>query len=286
MAIVLISLGVGLGVGLPAHRSASQSSSNSSSVQPPATHGALNDTSVAALLADNGDRHLFFQDINGTIRHTVFSETLNDWSDAIIFIPTERQPRLHTPLACEWTAGYPPDPLANIFYVDTNNNLAAFEYLVTARSAVSPSILLNESFAVSPKSRSLTVMRKNWYENAPDQLGDHNQTQIWEEWILVYSSPSNNVTFLYGYNYITNATLVEGHALATWEWHNISQPFYAHFNPNGWLSEPFDLGLQSSTEIVGWLYNPQFETDNSTYPFLYLDIKNLSSIGKKAAKCR
>ena len=275
--IIVIALGVGLGVEIPAHQSASNSSS--SRAQP--THGALNDTSLAATADLNGNRHLFFQDINGTIRHAIFSHSLDAWSDTIEFIPAERQPKLYTPIAVAWLAVLPPAPYIAIFYVDINNNLAATEYSVAAERYVSPSVLLNNSFAVSPDSQSLSISRLHWTENATDQSSQNNQTQVWQEWqeyLLAYSSPSDNVTFLYGINRVTNVT---GNVVSTWEWQNVSQPFYAQSNPNGWLSEPFFTSLLSNGTFFGHFFNPQFKSDSNTYPFLTLNINNLSSTGKK-----
>ena len=267
---------MGVGTGISAHRSGCQSPSNSSSslIQP--IHGALNDTSLAAISENNGDRHLFFQDVNGTIRHVVFSQSLNAWSPTVEYIPTERQPRLHTPLAVDFADGVP--TYIVIFYADTNDTLAAIEYSVAAQESASSSILLNDSFAISRDSRSLTISRLHWNKNAADQTNQNSETQLWQEWLLIYSSPSSTITFLYGNTYITD---LSGNSLTTWEWQNVSQPFYAQSNPNGRLGEPFFAGRTSDDNMIGHFFNPQSKSDSITYPFLTLAINNLSSKGKK-----
>ena len=279
IVIIAIALGVGLGVGIPAHRLASGSPSGSGPNLPQPTHGALNGTSLAAIsTTPNNNRYLLFQDINGTIRYAEFSQTLDAWSDDVKFVLTDRQPKLHTPLAVEATAGSPPAPYVNIVYVDTNDTLAMISYSLDAtQKPASPSSLINDSFAVSTDSQSLALMRLHWHVNAPEQSMRSNQTQLWQEWLLIYSSPSNNITFLYGSTYIDSANST------TWEWQNISQPFYAQSNPKGWLSEPFYGGFGSSPNISGgFFFNPQFEWDSDTYPFTGLTISNLSSTGESS----
>ena len=63
-----------------------------------ATQYILNDTSLAALVLSDGDRHLFFQDNNGLIRRVIRSASENQWA-----IDPSRNlsssPKSNTPLA-------------------------------------------------------------------------------------------------------------------------------------------------------------------------------------------
>lgn len=58
----------------------------------------LNDTSLAALVLAYGDRQLFFQANNGSIRSAVFTESENQWNLSTYF-DLSSNPKSHTPLA-------------------------------------------------------------------------------------------------------------------------------------------------------------------------------------------
>ena len=58
----------------------------------------LNDTSLAALILANGDRHLFFQDNTGLIRRAVRTASNNQWSTSPT-LSVDSNAKNHTPLA-------------------------------------------------------------------------------------------------------------------------------------------------------------------------------------------
>ena len=58
----------------------------------------LNDTSLAALVLANGDRHLFFQDNTGLIRRAVRTASNNQWSTSPT-LSVDSNAKNHTPLA-------------------------------------------------------------------------------------------------------------------------------------------------------------------------------------------
>ena len=59
----------------------------------------LNDTSLAAVLADDGDRHLFFQDNTGLIRRAVRVESNGQWTTSLnLNASANPYPKRHTPL--------------------------------------------------------------------------------------------------------------------------------------------------------------------------------------------
>ena len=94
--LIVVILGVGLGIGLkekqvinngnggssgstPSSNSTSTSNATSSSnhTTPVLARGIINDTSLTSVMTLDGNRHVFLQDINGTLRHAVFSSVAN-----------------------------------------------------------------------------------------------------------------------------------------------------------------------------------------------------------------
>lgn len=103
-SLVAIAIGIGVGIGIwrhhdhGSHRSSSPNSTN-------ATQYILNDTSLAALVLPDGDRHLFFQDNNGTIRRAIKSLTESQWTISPS-LDLGSSPKNHTPIAAtvySWT---------------------------------------------------------------------------------------------------------------------------------------------------------------------------------------
>lgn len=45
----------------------------------PAPHGLLNDTSVAVVALDKGDKRLFFQESSGSIREALYTSSTGQW---------------------------------------------------------------------------------------------------------------------------------------------------------------------------------------------------------------
>ena len=91
---------------------APQNPANTSSPQSTnAIQYVLNDTSLAAIVLPGGDRHIFFQDNNGSIRRAIRSASENLWtiSQSLNLSST---PKNHTPLAAQlvqgWWSGSPP----------------------------------------------------------------------------------------------------------------------------------------------------------------------------------
>ena len=64
------------------------------------THGILDDSSFAAVTAPGGDRYVFFQDINGSLRQALYSPTTLSWTaDIALIIPGSADARNNTPLS-------------------------------------------------------------------------------------------------------------------------------------------------------------------------------------------
>ena len=93
VVIIAMALAIGVGVGIWRHR---QHTSN-----PKITSAAqyiLNDTSLAALFLDSGDRQLFFQDNNGSIRRASRTASDEPWVISSHF-NLSASSKKHTPLA-------------------------------------------------------------------------------------------------------------------------------------------------------------------------------------------
>ena len=263
-------LGVGLGVGLQRQHSLDTLPSTDSSGQstttpavpsptsPVLVNGAMKDTSLASVTTANNDRHLFFQDINSTLRHAIYSTSQDTWLSSVDFLITPQRPRNGTPIAVlDASAGADPGLPVNVYFVDENNNLAAVQFPPTMAGN-----LLNNSFFVFPETRSLSVV----------QLPSSDQT------FLFYESPYQNVTVLEG--------MQTGPLGGIWIWNNVSDIFNAQnfgFPSEGWFGAPFSAAIDEVGELNSFFFNPQ-STYNSTVSFI-LELGSVSSNSKSLIRC-
>ena len=83
----------------------------------------LNDTSLAAMLLSNGDRHLFFQGFEGSIYRTILAASASQWILDTTPVVTSDARHL-TPMAAEaWTSEDPVDQvLLGIGHDDNSHN--------------------------------------------------------------------------------------------------------------------------------------------------------------------
>ena len=275
-----MAIGIGVGTGLrraqpsisPALSSNSTSHSNSSTNIP---HGAMNDTSFAAVTTSDGSRHIFFQDINGTLRHGAFSLANNLWlSDMDFLLPSPQVslPQNNTPI----TALYTPDPnnedvTIYVFYVNVNHSLSAVGY--------SPgqgiySDYLNGSMYIPQDSRCLSV------SPLPPLASDLSSSPL--NALLFYESTSGGITLMHGQSFLNQTWHNEG-----WRWQNISQilpyPRYQSENSGYWLGYPCTSApqyLNNNTVVEAVFYNPQSLIDLSASPAVGLyfdDVANISA---------
>ena len=244
ISILALSLGLGLGVGLkkdaPPLFPAFTTTSTPTSVPTPTTtpspiqpiNGAMNDTSLAAIQLADGNRHPFFQDLNGTLRRAVFSKILNEWQDSVDFIIPNRTPRNNTPLA---TLSFGMDgSVTLICYIDINDTLAITPHAIAnGQTAIGGESILymNDSFHVSTNARSLGAI--NITTNASmSSIGSSTIPTAISEMILFYVNPTNNLTALHG-------ILYEGFNTSTLIWQNISNSFFysatfgSEYEPSG-----------------------------------------------------
>lgn len=87
-------------------------------------HALLNDTSIAAIVTERGDRHIFFQDYVGAIRHAMRRVSSNTWATADLPIPLKANvAKMHTPLA---VIPYGDSVSKNYSLIGFDNNILSF----------------------------------------------------------------------------------------------------------------------------------------------------------------
>ena len=213
--IIAIALGVGLGTGLrksqgeaggTSSSSGSTGSSNSTSPSNATSHaltlGALNNTSLAAVTTPDGNRHIFLQDINGTLRHAVYSSAANFWlPDADFLLPPVpvSPPRLGTPITATCHTNVSGYGLILVYYVNVNETISAIHY-ETDLGAMGGDVF-NGSTVVKPDSHCVSALTVEY------DVYEHYSYAL-----LFFEAPSGNISFLYGQ---TTSDLV-------WEWQNMS----------------------------------------------------------------
>ena len=284
--ILALALGIGLGVGL---RRSETSSSVSASTNTSIRNGVLNDTFLTAVMTSEGNRHVVFQDMNGTLRHKIF--VLNgqadgqgnggSWSNAENFLVTDPRPRNNTPIAGMW-------PLiqdqVHVWFVDEDDHLAGVNFNTgpnnpNLASSASAS-LMNGSLAVAKGSQMLAVSQFPGFEK-------ETLTQA----IMFYEAADRpeNITTLQGF--LTNSS-----GVTSWTWYNISDIIDAPLKDSGtWLSSPLgSLSVHfpnydtSNVTINGTLnytlrinfFNPDAVSNTSASPSWFLQFNNWTDLCK------
>ena len=265
MVILAISLGIGLEVGLPKSRTSSQPSPNSTFSPSEPVHGVFNDTSLAVIMTPDDNRHLFFQDINGSLRRTVFSQSLGTWSKNADFIQTPQQPRLRTPLSV-YRMNLVPFILC---YADINDTLVAFQYYPPPILLNSPHALFDSSYLTLPSGRSLNIVPlQSHVPQGPKNNSSTNRTLILDNFLLFYSSPSNNVTVLHGSENLND----------TWTWQNVTESFHPQGPNNNSLSSTFAAaGLNGS--ITSYYLSSQLGSSTPSYSLLEASSSSIYVLG-------
>lgn len=141
----------------------------------------------------------------------------------------------------------------SVFYVDTNDMLAAVNYSVDGTSSIgSINPLVNNTFQVSSTARSLGITRLQFnLSNAyiPGSSPDGEETWLFnDQMFLFYESPDNNITVIQAlYTY-------DGEQSVHWVWSNVSTMFVPNatddnnINGGGWLSTPFEIAPYSTLD--------------------------------------
>ena len=231
-----IGLGTGLGVGLRSQQTASSPASQStSSIVPSNTsppilkNGVLNDTSLTSAVTPDGNRHLVFQDINGTLRHAQFSTTTGSWLPSIDFVFTQRRPKNHAPLAATAISSLETGPIAYpllICFIDSTDSLTTTQYPYKESTYAT---LLNESIPVAHDTRSLSISR---IPSSNDSEADPTSSSIVvrDEYLLFYETPTNGLALLHGLYFLTDKAVSntnETEIVDGWAWKNASDLLYS-----------------------------------------------------------
>ena len=198
MLVAAVGLGIGLGV--------TRSKSNTSSPPAPLTHGAMNDTSLASLVTMDNDRHIFFQDVNGTL-----SSRQREWLPSVDYVHTQQKPRNNTPIAT-WELSANSGTVILVYFVVEDNTLAAvryrssgvFDYMGSESSSMGS--LLNRSLSVPNGTRSLSLSTA--LSNQTLNLSTSPSTI--SAGYLYFEDPTHNVTVLEGR--MSSPFSVSGHA--------------------------------------------------------------------------
>ncbi|KAM0799383.1 hypothetical protein BDR22DRAFT_910741 [Usnea florida] len=197
---VAIAVGVGVGVGTLRHREYG-SHGLSTTTNPPTpsptapqnhttepistTQYILNDTSLAAIVLSDGDRHVFFQDSNGSIRHAIRSASENQWTISISLNLSSR-PKNHTPLAANgYSSGF--DSIG-LLYVSENHVLVSAQPIEGFWSQ--DSSLGNRSTAVDTRSLSF------WFLPGIEAYGNTSNVN---KALLLYENSTGQVSALLNY---------------------------------------------------------------------------------------
>ena len=297
-AFLTVALGVGLGIGLrheeaastvasttilitsaasnPASSPTSTSTSSPSSV-PALPHSIINDTSLAAVTALNGDKHIFFQAANGSLRPTVFGQAASSWATEADFITTGSLPRNNTPIVAIDISSEGSDEI-HLFYASTDDVITAIVYIVSQPSSFFGSLTpMNNSFPIAKGSRTLTI----------SSMPPRNGTLA--EALLLYKSPVNEVTILHGYFFPINTTGDKTLAIQ-WVWQNISDAVSASLDaPDPYLINPSNIRLSpplsacsSPPQMSLMFFNPNALTNASAPPLYYIQFTKWVDLRKSS----
>ena len=282
--LIAIALGIGLTLGLKHSEplAGSPIPSPNATAAPIIRNGILNDTSIAAITTQDGNRHIFFQDFNGSLRHTSFDQSANSWLPVSQYIQTDAVPRKFTPLAVVEIdqANYFSDtgPIMSIFLTTMNNSLANVKYAMPGLTEGTD--MMNGSFLLAPNSRTLSVTQT--VNNANLSVAAN------PEIILAYEDLSHNITTFYGnYTYIYHP---DDGAFEEWIWQNVSQPVGSAIasRSDTWRGSPIAISVMSentdeqnpnitSTHVCFAYFNPDALVNQSAAPVYLATFDDWSS---------
>lgn len=104
--------------------------SNEISVPVPLEHGVLDDSSFAAVSAQDGSRYVFFQGLNGSLRQIYYSQMTLSWTSSISqIIPDTTDARRNTPLAAV-IGSSPYNEVKHLFWNTIRNLIMAIDITV------------------------------------------------------------------------------------------------------------------------------------------------------------
>jgi hypothetical protein len=201
--IAAIALGVGLGVGLSRKDSSgpstttSSSSSNTSTPAGPLLNVALAETSLASVQTLDGAKHLFFQDVNGSLRHNVYSASSNSWLPEADFVWSSSLPKNMTPIAvAEDYMSNLQQILILLFYIDVNNQVRGLRYPIAEKEIFGN--ITNGTFPTLEGTRSLAFTRVPFPSEEISNYTSNSNLSIRDGGVLYYESPSKSIVAFHG----------------------------------------------------------------------------------------
>lgn len=218
VVILAIALGVGFGLGLKHNEAGTGTNSQTINATSSASSTIYNETSLAAVTTLDNNRHVFFQDSNGSLRHTVFSVSNRSWSEHIDYVNLPKPPAWETPITALQLNQQNSNMTTNetnvyqdiqIFYLSADNYIATafyplYEGLLSSYADTFTGTAIDGSYLVTEGSRVLSVS---------SMTPTRNDTAA--EALLVYEAPGREITALYGY-FIGSA----------WQFQNVSEAIY------------------------------------------------------------
>ena len=275
IAVLAISIGVGVGVGKRQSSNTSPSTTTSATIDattsstiPTAsvilTDGAVNDSSISAVLSSDGDRHLFFQDIKGNLRHAMFSQSSNDWLTSIDSIDVQRQPKYATPISALQTVQPVGNQGFNIFYIDVDNTVAAVQWSPQGDAILDPSGVFKGSFSVWQATRSIPIFRLVTNASQPSTVPSNASMNSIDEALLFFETATRNITVLQGI--ISFQSSGGTTTVPDWAWNDVTGHFTAAFERQydsermSWLAAPFSVIHNQNSGIIGEFLNGDYAT--------------------------
>ncbi|CAF9916808.1 MAG: hypothetical protein ALECFALPRED_010873 [Alectoria fallacina] len=220
----------------------------------------LNDTSLAAVILANGDRHLYFQDNTGTIRYAVRTASTSQW-DTKPYLNISSSAKNNTPLAV--TAIKPQGTeVIQLFYVSQSHHLNCSSVYSGQFNWINDDSLSNYSTASNTRSLSVTSIPQGLNSTAPV-----NGTA--DIALLFYVNTNGNVSALLNIARNDSISVDEDETVSSWrtEWIDISNLQSNMSNP--YESSPVVPGsVPPFTSIEGMSVNFTVETIFAVGPAL------------------
>ena len=247
------------------------------------TNGAIKESSIATVLATDGSRHLFFQDINGSLRHAIYSQAINSWLASVDFIITDSRPRNHTPIAALPTENAFGADGFYLFFVNTDDIAVSQEWSMMYLNQITFDPLKGTFWNVAPATRSISVTRllsnvSEFRDIPPPDPG----IVMTDEALLFFEAPNGNLTVFYGiisFWYDKHITTTSG-----WSWRNVTDEFHAASIGSGlglkgsdWIAAPFATARSTSRLVIGLFSNGGYaQESNSRGMIFWMSLANSS----------
>ncbi|KAM0800348.1 hypothetical protein BDR22DRAFT_972912 [Usnea florida] len=153
----------------------------------------LNDTSLAAVVLSNGDRHLFFQDNTGLIRRAVRVYSDGQWNTGRNLNASDfklsAKPKKYTPLTATGPTG---DKQMSLYYVSESNDVSS-NILMEGEDSWYPDGQFG-NFSTAVDTRSLSISSLETVNNSSEfNLVENSTTNLA---LLFYENPNGKVSAL------------------------------------------------------------------------------------------